>query len=401
MMTTNDAVRFLKQKPSLNLSSLEQEAGIPATYLNKAVKNGKHSLLAKHMDKLEHILKSYGYVEPEGARVIAVANNKGGVGKTTTTLNLGKALHMRGFKVLLIDLDPQGNLSRGLGFQPKADTVGFQRTESVPVELAPERKAELEAQYQEALEQGDRDRCEELETEMHPYESVVIQESNNELAHCLISPDNSGIEEAVMSIEENFDICPTYLNLDNAQNVMDSDKFSSNLQLKETLKPIRGHYDFILIDTPPALGTLTSAAMVACNSVLITMTPEPYASAGIQNLLKSIDKVKNGVNSTIMVEGIVYNQVQAATIIHKEQIYEIFKSFQRNYRIFETVIRRNINLVEAIRSESDIFGYEPKAAGAQDFTSLCKEVLGEKADSAKSVSSLVKEYEEYLATAAV
>ena len=240
MLSHDKSLLFLRRNPALSISILEKEAGLPNSTLAKAL-GGDRILNAKHLNALYPILVKYGYNESQykKARVISIVNHKGGVGKTTTTINLGKALVKLGFKVLLVDMDSQGNLSQSLGID-------------------------------------------------NPEKQVVNALLRNE-------------DLPVVVIDENYHLSPSDLELAYADLELVQAVGGVN-QLKNKLNPLKELYDYILIDCPPALNIFTNSALVASNGCLVTLQPEVSAMKGVNNLFERISQVRERINPELVVE---------------------------------------------------------------------------------------------------
>ena len=243
-------------------------------------------------------------------KIISVANHKGGCSKTTTALNLGRALSLSGFKILLIDMDPQANLSQSLG----------------------------------------------VENEQHTITDVFNQKV-----------DALPIKE----ISPSFHLVPASLELSVVEPSLYSN-LKSYLLLKKKLEPIQGAYDFILIDCPPSLGILTQNALIASDSVLITVPAQYLALKGLETIYGLITSVKENLNNGLFVLGLVITQVN-----HTKLNREITQSLKETFKekVFETVIRQNVSLAEASLNRQDIFTYSPQSFGAADYMSLAKEIV--------------------------
>ncbi len=315
MITNEHAVTFLKLNPALSASVIEQEAGIPTTTLTKAL-SGDRVLNAKHLAALYPILKKYGFVDLSArkAKVISIANHKGGVGKTTTTLNLGKALALLGNRVLLIDLDSQGNLSQVLG----------------------------------------------------------VDEPQKQVVHALLKNEPLPI----VSLGTNFDLAPSDLELANADLELVQAVGGVN-QLKNVLTSLRSQYDFILIDCPPALNIFTNSALVASTSCLITLQPEASAMKGINNLFERIMQVRDRINHELTVEGIVLTLVDKRLNVHRDMLTYIRGGLLTNFTIFKTEIRLNVALKESQIAQQDIFTYAKDSNGSIDYRNLALELTGQ------------------------
>jgi len=310
MLSHDKSILFLRRNPALSISILEKEAGLPNSTLAKAL-GGDRILNAKHLNALYPILVKYGYNESQykKARVISIVNHKGGVGKTTTTINLGKALVKLGFKVLLVDMDSQGNLSQSLGID-------------------------------------------------NPEKQVVNALLKNE-------------DLPVVVIDENYHLSPSDLELAYADLELVQAVGGVN-QLKNKLTPLRELYDYILIDCPPALNIFTNSALVASNGCLVTLQPEVSAMKGVNNLFERISQVRERINPELVVEGIVLTMVDKRLKVHRDMIEYVNQSLN-NFKIYNTQIRINVALKESQISQINIFDYDNNSNGATDYMSLAKE----------------------------
>lgn len=243
------------------------------------------------------------------ARIIAVVNHKGGVGKTTTTLNLGKALSLKRKKVLIIDIDPQANLSQSLGIE------------------SPEK---------------------DVSSAICDKESLPIQKVANK-----------------------FDIVPASLDLSGAEVKLISE-LNGYFRLKEALSPFLNTYDFILIDCPPSLGILTINAMIAATEVLIVIQSQYLAIKGLNTILDLMDELRKNLNENLKVMGMLLTQVNR-TVVSKSIVESVQNTHEE--KVFQTVIRQNVALVEASTTGQDIFSYDSKSYAAEDYKNLAKEVL--------------------------
>lgn len=313
MITNHQVLNFLKNKEGLTLAKVEKEAGIPKGTLSKSLK-GERELNQDHLSKLYPVLVGYGWKEffQSKAKVIAVINHKGGVGKTTTTLNLGRALVLLGFKVLVIDMDSQGNLSQALGID-------------------------------------------------NPIKQVM---------HAIIDDEPL----PVYSIAQNFDLSPSDLNLASRETEMIR-MVLSELQLQRAISPKLSEYDYILIDCPPALNIFTTSALIAANSCLITLQPEISALKGVKGLFDHIFQVQRRLNSGLHIEGVLLTLVDSRLNIHRDIIGQV-RSQLNAFKIFNTQIRVNVALKESQISQIDIFSYDANSNGAKDYMNLAKEIIG-------------------------
>ena len=250
-------------------------------------------------------------------KVIAIANQKGGVGKTTTAINLAASLAVLEKKVLIIDADPQANTTSGLNFAPDNDQ---QRT---------------------------------------LYEVLIGQ---------------IGIADALVQTEmANLHMVPSHINLVGAEIEMLETPGRESL-LKEALAPVRGDYDYIIIDCSPSLGLITVNTLTAADSVIIPVQPEFFALEGLGKLLQTIRLVKGGVNPSLTIEGFVVTMFDGRTRVHSQVLAELREHFRE--LVFETVIQRNIRLSEAPSHGKPIILYDIMCNGSTNYLNLAREVLG-------------------------
>jgi chromosome partitioning protein len=247
-------------------------------------------------------------------RVIAIANQKGGVGKTTTAVNLSAALALAGHKVLVIDLDPQGNATSGLGINKNAITHSLYDalTESVPLEAAVQATA---------------------------IENLSLVPSNRQLV---------GAEVEFVSIE------------------------AREYRLKRTLAQAANAYHFVIIDCPPSLSLLTVNGLVAANGVLVTLQCEYYALEGLSELLQTIKLVRDNLNTGLRVEGVLLT-MYTHTNLSKQVVDDVREHL--GPKVFQTVIPRNVTLSEAPSFGKPAVLYDSRSAGALAYEALANEVI--------------------------
>lgn len=247
-------------------------------------------------------------------KIIAVANQKGGVGKTTTAITLSTILAKKGKKVILIDADPQGNATSGLGVQK-----------------------ELEKSVYELL-----------------VEDVTIQEVLQE------------------SSIKNLKVCPSNINLAGAEVELVS-MMSREQRLKEKLEEIKKEYDYIIIDCPPSLGLITLNAFTAADSVLIPIQCEYYALEGLGQLINTINLVKKHLNKSLEIEGALLTMYDVRTNLSNQVVKEVKNYFDD--KVYKTVIPRNVKLSEAPSYGMPITLYDPRSKGAKSYDKFVKELL--------------------------
>ena len=247
-------------------------------------------------------------------KIIAIANQKGGVGKTTTSVNLSALLAKKGKKVVLIDADPQGNATSGLGV--------------------------------------DKD------VEKSLYDVLINEE-----------PVAGTLQDTV---EKNLKICPSNMNLAGAEVELVS-QMSREHRLKEQLEGIKDKFDYIFIDCPPSLGLITLNSFTAADSVLIPVQCEYYALEGLGQLLNTINLVKKHLNKSLEIEGALLTMYYIRTNLSNQVVKEVKKYFDD--RVYKTVIPRNVRLSEAPSFGMPITMYDPKSKGARSYEKLAKEFL--------------------------
>lgn len=252
-------------------------------------------------------------------KVIAVANQKGGVGKTTTTINLSAALAEKGKKVLMIDLDPQGNASSGLGVN----------------------KDELEQSiYQLMIGTNSFDEC---------------------------------VQKNVL---ENLDVLPANVNLAGVE-IETLDMDDRNYILSKEIDKVKDQYDYILIDCPPSLNSLTINSMTTADSVLVPIQCEFYALEGLSQLIYTIDLVKDRLNPNLKMDGVVFTMYDARTNLSLQVIENVRENL--NQKIYNTIIPRSVRLAEAPSYGLPINIYDRKSTGAKAYRALAEEII-EKGD---------------------
>ena len=247
-------------------------------------------------------------------KIIALANQKGGVGKTTTTVNLGTILAKKGKKVLLIDADPQGNATSGLGAEKEVETSTY---------------------------------------------DILVNETS--------------IEETIQkTMIKNLKVCPSNMNLAGAEVELVS-MMSREYRLKERIEEEKENYDYIIIDCPPSLGLITLNAFTASDSVLIPVQCEYYALEGLEQLMNTVNLVKKHLNKELELEGAVLTMYDARTNLSNQVVKEVKNYFED--KVYKTVIPRNVRLSEAPSFGMPISLYDPKSKGSKCYDKLVKEIL--------------------------
>lgn len=322
--------RESKQNQAIDAAraSQEQDAVPPleeeTSYLERDIEEVEVQIREREGSSYEAIpmqpLKSYKDKAPVrhvigNTKIVAIINQKGGVGKSTTAINLAAALGEMGKQVLLVDLDPQGNCSSGLGI---------------------EKSLIQQCIYDVLLNDV-------------PIEDVII-------------PD----------ITEGVDIAPATINLAGAEVELVAEMAREN-RLKDAVGSMRGRYDFVLVDCPPSLGLLTVNALVAADKLLIPIQCEFYALEGVTKLLESMKRVKSRLNPSLDIYGILLTMYDSRTILSKQVADEVREYFGR--LVFSTPIPRTVKLSEAPSFGQPITQYDPRGRGSLSYIELAKEVI--------------------------
>lgn len=248
------------------------------------------------------------------SKIVAIVNQKGGVGKTTSAVNISACLAQKGKRVLLIDNDPQGNATSGLGIDKNKEKSTY---------------------------------------------DVIISDTK--------------ITEAIVETSiKNLHICPSNINLAGAEVELVS-MMSREMRLKEKVEEIENDYDYILIDCPPSLGLLTINSFTTANSLLIPIQCEYYALEGVGQLMNTINLVKRQLNKSLYVEGVILTMNDSRTNLSAQVINEVKGYFKDN--VYKTIIPRNIKLSEAPSYGMPITTYDPRSKGAKCYQKLTEEIL--------------------------
>ena len=248
-------------------------------------------------------------------KIISFLNHKGGVGKTTSTINIGAALAQLGKKVLLIDLDPQASLTLSLGIENSGETI--------------------------------------------------FSALKNAIKGIGVLP--------VFNKKENLDVVPAERDLADMEFLLMKEMAGERF-LTDLLSPLMGKYDYILVDCPPSLGLIAINALVASDSIVIPVQAEILSLHGMKSMLTVIERVQNRLNNRLTIEGFLMTQYDARTGLHKSVVEDMRDTYGE--QVFKTPIRRNIRISEAPMNRDDIFTYDASASGAKDYMSVAMAILG-------------------------
>ncbi len=270
-------------------------------------------------------------------KVIAITNQKGGVGKTTTTFNFGVALAKQGKRVLLIDVDSQSNLTTYAGFYD--------------------------------------------ETKLKYTLTDLMEQSTND--------EEIKIKESILHHKENVDLIPSNLSLSALENSL-TYAMSREYTLRNCLSSIKDDYDYILLDCQPSLGMLTINALASANSVIIPVQSEYFALRGMTDLFKIINKVRRQINPTLKIEGALLTLVDSRTNLPKEIATQLEDNYGSVLKLFNTQIPRAVKTAESTSSGGSVFNYDKSGTVASAYSSLAKEVLNDGKEQTKNAPTKVR-----------
>jgi len=258
-------------------------------------------------------------------RIITVANQKGGVGKTTTVVNVSACLANAGKKVLVVDLDPQANCTTGLGVDPES----------------------LEFSVYEVLAQPKKFR-------IFGMEDIIVR-----------------------TAWPNLELAPSHVNLSGVELEI-VNKLGRESILKKGLREVADRYDYVMIDTPPSLSLLTVNALVAATEIIVVMKAEPWSLDGIDNLLETLNVVEEELNPGVELAGIVVNMLEPRAHLSQEILNRLAHDERLSGRLFSTTVRKNVRLAEAADRGLPVMYHDPNCHGTAAFKELTDEILGEK-----------------------
>jgi chromosome partitioning protein len=258
---------------------------------------------------------------PEMVRIISICNQKGGCGKTTTTINVAAGLAKFGQKVLVVDLDSQCNATTGLG--------------------------------------------------------ILAEDVEKSIFDLMVDPKKNKIEDVILETQyENLHLAPGSIELSEFENRMSTEIGREN-RLKKLLIQLQTFYDYILIDTPPSLGLLSINSLNASNEVMIALQAHPFAFDGLHLLLDTISLIKEELNPTLKISGLVVTMFDSRTKISREIFDKVNNMKELEGVVFKTTIRQNIRLAEAAKARRSIYHFDPICSGAVDYLHLSEEICSQ------------------------
>lgn len=270
-------------------------------------------------------------------KVIAITNQKGGVGKTTTTFNLGVALAKQGKRVLVVDVDPQSNLTTYAGW----------------------------------------------------YDENELKYTLTDLMEQSMNDDEIKTKESILHHKENVDLIPSNLSLSALENSL-TYAMSREYTLRNCLSSIKEDYDYILLDCQPSLGMLTINALASANSVIIPVQSEYFALRGMADLFKIINKVRRQINPTLKIEGALLTLVDSRTNLPKEIETQLKDNYGSILNLFKTQIPRAVKTAESTSSGGSVFSYDKNGTVASAYSSFAKEVLNDGKEHTKNATAKVR-----------
>lgn len=311
-------------------------------------------------------------------KTISVFNQKGGVGKTTTVVNLAVALAYLDKKVLVIDMDPQANATTGLGIDKNKVETSVYDLFYILAEEEERKRAEEEAR--ENLEDNDEEssgKDGEEENQVKPGKRYIDLTGNSKVVSEVEPVEDStfeGFDKYIINTESGVDLIPSESSLSGLEvELVELDPLERTQKLKEIISQLKTDYDFVLIDCPPSLGLLSINSLVASNSIIIPIQTEYYALEGVSELMNTFELVKGSLNKDLYVEGVLLSMFDKRTKLSFEVVEEVKKFFKD--KVFRTMIPRNVRLAEAPSHGKSGIEYDAKSQGAMAYISLATELI--------------------------
>ena len=311
-------------------------------------------------------------------KTISVFNQKGGVGKTTSVVNLAVALAYLDKKVLVIDMDPQANATTGLGIDKNKVETSVYDLFYILAEEEERKRAEEESR--ENLEDNDEESSAkdgEEEKKEKPGKRYIDLTGNSKVVSEVEPVENStfeGFDKYIINTGSGVDLIPSESSLSGLEvELVELDPLERTQKLKEIISQLKTNYDFVLIDCPPSLGLLSINALVASNSIIIPIQTEYYALEGVSELMNTFELVKGSLNKDLYVEGVLLSMFDKRTKLSFEVVEEVKKFFKD--KVFKTMIPRNVRLAEAPSHGKSGIEYDAKSQGAMAYISLATELI--------------------------
>ena len=306
-------------------------------------------------------------------KTISVFNQKGGVGKTTTVVNLAVALSYLDKKVLVIDMDPQANATTGLGIDKnKVDTSIYDLFYIMAEEVQ-----NKEANHDEEISKDTKEEDKEVADEGKKARFIDLtgkKDSEANIEEQIKENDRVGLAQYIIRSKSGVDLIPSENSLSGLEvELVDLDPLERTQKLKEIVEEIKAPCDFILIDCPPSLGLLSINALVASDSIIIPIQTEYYALEGVSELMNTFELVKESLNKDLYVEGVLLSMFDKRTKLAYEVVEEVKKFFKD--KVFMTMIPRNVRLAEAPSHGESAIEYDTKSQGAMAYISLASELI--------------------------
>ncbi|WP_308652864.1 AAA family ATPase [uncultured Anaerococcus sp.] len=311
-------------------------------------------------------------------KTISVFNQKGGVGKTTSVVNLAVALAYLDKKVLVIDMDPQANATTGLGIDKNKVETSVYDLFYILAEQEESKRAEEEAKENHDESHGENLGKDAKEVSLEePGKRYIALTGHSEIVSQASREEESpfeGFDQYIINTVSGVDLIPSESSLSGLEvELVELDPLERTQKLKEIISQLKTNYDFVLIDCPPSLGLLSINALVASNSIIIPIQTEYYALEGVSELMNTFELVKGSLNKDLYVEGVLLSMFDKRTKLSFEVVEEVKKFFKD--KVFKTMIPRNVRLAEAPSHGKSGIEYDAKSQGAMAYISLATELI--------------------------